>query len=81
MVEKGALGGTCVNVGCVPKKVMWYAAHHAHQFHHLADYGFDGEVIGYVGATGNTTANHLHFEVHPGGGRAVNPYPYVRAVC
>ena len=44
VVEYGPLGGTCVNVGCVPKKVMWYAAHHAHSFHHLADYGFDVSV-------------------------------------
>lgn len=44
VVEYKPLGGTCVNVGCVPKKVMWYASHHAHQIHHAADYGYDVEV-------------------------------------
>lgn len=47
VVEYKPLGGTCVNVGCVPKKVMWYAAHHAHQIHHAADYGYDLAVNGH----------------------------------
>jgi len=47
VVEHGPLGGTCVNVGCVPKKVMWYAAHYAQELKHAADYGYDVSVKGH----------------------------------
>ena len=41
VIEEKKLGGTCVNVGCVPKKIMWYGAQIAESFHHYgADYGF-----------------------------------------
>lgn len=51
LIEAKALGGTCVNVGCVPKKVMWHAAQIAEAIHlYGPDYGFD------------TTVNHFDWQ-------------------
>jgi glutathione reductase (NADPH) len=47
VIEAGRLGGTCVNVGCVPKKVMWNAAHIAHAAQDAEHYGFDLQVHGH----------------------------------
>lgn len=47
LIEAKDLGGTCVNVGCVPKKVMWHGAQIAEAMHLYAkDYGFDVDVKG-----------------------------------
>jgi hypothetical protein len=57
---------------------------------HLSAYASDahdglrvkaGQVIGFVGSTGDAeqTPPHCHFEVHPGDGKAVDPYPFLRA--
>ncbi|WP_194207467.1 glutathione-disulfide reductase [Superficieibacter sp. 1612_C1] len=51
LIEAKALGGTCVNVGCVPKKVMWHAAQIREAIHlYGPDYGFD------------TTINHFNWD-------------------
>jgi glutathione reductase (NADPH) len=41
LIEADRLGGTCVNRGCVPKKIMWYGASMAHTLREAGDYGFD----------------------------------------
>ena len=53
---------------------------------HMSSYGAEGHVtagtvIGYVGSTGDTNVNHCHFEYHPGGGAAVDPYLLLLSVC
>jgi glutathione reductase (NADPH) len=45
LIEQGRLGGTCVNVGCVPKKIMWHASQIAETAHEARAYGFDFKEI------------------------------------
>ena len=52
LIEAKDLGGTCVNVGCVPKKVMWHGAQIAEAVKlYAADYGFDLELKGHDWST------------------------------
>jgi len=72
---------------------LWLKADNGDEFYyaHLDSYGSisvgqrvpEGYIVGYNGSSGNAPSwlPHLHFEYHPGGGRAVNPYPLARSVC
>ncbi|MGD8977328.1 MAG: glutathione-disulfide reductase [Gammaproteobacteria bacterium] len=47
LIESGPLGGTCVNVGCVPKKIMWNAASIRHVVEEAPGYGFSVSLDGH----------------------------------
>jgi len=47
LIESNRLGGTCVNVGCVPKKIMWIASDILHNLDHAQGYGIDVENKGF----------------------------------
>jgi glutathione reductase (NADPH) len=47
LFEPGRMGGTCVNVGCVPKKIMWSAATVAHSIEESHGYGFESSVTAF----------------------------------
>jgi murein DD-endopeptidase MepM/ murein hydrolase activator NlpD len=82
-LTNGSLSGLAIWLRADNGDVFFYA--------HLESYAnvtngqsvAQGEVIGYNGSSGNAPAflPHLHFEWHPGGGSAVNPYPLVRELC
>lgn len=71
VIENQKLGGTCVNIGCVPKKVMWFASEIAEAMHTAAGYGFDvsinhfdwGKLVeareGYISGILNWYGNYL----------------------
>ena len=80
MSTGGALGGNAIYVK-IPNGTYFYYAH-LDSFAPGMAVGVPvkaGQIIGYNGSTGATTP-HLHFEVHPFGGPAVNPYQFVKAV-
>lgn len=51
LIESDRLGGTCVNIGCVPKKIMWQAAQLAEQFGEATGYGFSVDGLTHDWAT------------------------------
>jgi len=59
----------------------WWYAHLSARWVHVGQHVDGGELMGRVGCTGYCTGSHLHFEWHPGGGPAHDPYQILSSVC
>ncbi len=83
-LRDSTLGGITVWLAGDSGDVFYYA----HLDAHAADLSTGqavsaGTLVGYVGTSGNAPESipHLHFEYHPGGGSAVDPYPLAKSLC
>lgn len=79
-----ALGGNTIWLRSAAGDSFYYA--HLDTFSSATAKGASvsaGTILGTVGSTGNASPAypHLHWEYHPGGGSAVNPYPLARELC
>lgn len=76
--------GSNGNMGNLVRISYWDGteSYYAHMSRFSASVGEEvmpGDVVGYSGNTGRSTGPHLHLEIHPGGGPAVNPAPWLAA--
>ena len=91
-IENGTV--TRIGNGGLGGKTVWLRSDSGHEYYYAhmdgwasglgeGDYLEVGELLGYVGNTGNAihTLPHLHFEYHRNGGSPVNPYPLVADLC
>jgi peptidoglycan LD-endopeptidase LytH len=87
-------GTVSLKVNSLGGNTIWLTSGSGDQYYyaHLQSYASglssgqsvsEGQIIGTVGSSGNASSAypHLHFEYHPGGGSAVNPYPLVKSIC
>ncbi|NNE10878.1 MAG: M23 family metallopeptidase [Ilumatobacter sp.] len=73
------LGGRAIWLTGITGTTYYYA--HLRDWEGSSRTVTQGEVIGYVGTTGNAYTPHLHFEIHPGGGSAISPFSRVDEAC
>lgn len=77
----GSLGGNALRLTAADGTYFHYA--HFSAFADGIELGSDvvaGQIIGFIGSTGSSSTPHLHFEYHPFGGAAVNPFPVVKKI-